>query len=369
VPAFPYTKYAHKPKGKADKPQPSVYPLADETLASGLCDATIPGKAPYPIKAWFVYGTNLITSLPAPRQTMKAIQELEFIVSVDVLPAEICGWSDVVLPESTYLERCDEIWNPYYKQPFVAVRQPAVDPMYNSKPGWWIAKQLALRLGLKDYFPWKDSYEYAEYRVKAAGLDCNQMKKTGVILGKKPPATLDEGLPLTFDTDSKKIQLYSPTLKAAGFDPLPNYVPQEEVPNGMFRLLYGRAPVHTFGRTTNNRLLSECYSENEVWINTDAARAIPGFEDRPLESGDRVVLVNQDGVRSQPVKAKVTQRIRGDCVYMVHGFGHTSRGLKFAYGRGASDAHLITKFKVDPIMGGTGMNVNFVRVERAGVAS
>ena len=48
---------------------------------------------------------------------------------------------------------------------------------------------------------------------------------------------------------------------------------------------------------------------------------------------------------------------------MVHGFGHTARGLTFAYRRGASDANLITRYKVDPIMGGTGMNVNFVSVQ------
>ncbi|MBW2256733.1 MAG: hypothetical protein JRI25_19345 [Deltaproteobacteria bacterium] len=49
---------------------------------------------------------------------------------------------------------------------------------------------------------------------------------------------------------------------------------------------------------------------------------------------------------------------------MVHGYGHDSKGLKFAYKRGASDSVLITRYKVDPIMGGTGMNVNFVRIEK-----
>ncbi len=74
------------------------------------------------------------------------------------------------------------------------------------------------------------------------------------------------------------------------------------------------------------------------------------------------MLENQDGVRSNPIKVKVTERIRGDCVYMVHGFGHTAEGLNYARGRGASDAILITRYKTDPIMGGTGMNVNFVRI-------
>ena len=85
----------------------------------------------------------------------------------------------------------------------------------------------------------------------------------------------------------------------------------------------------------------------------------PGHEVVDVE---RVVLENQDGVRSAPIKAKVTERIRGDCVYMVHGFGTRARDLTKAYQKGASDTQLITRVAVDPIMGATGMRVNFVRV-------
>jgi thiosulfate reductase/polysulfide reductase chain A len=137
----------------------------------------------------------------------------------------------------------------------------------------------------------------------------------------------------------------------------------------MFRLLFGRAPMHTFGRTTNNRFLSTVMDENELWLNADVAAELAGFQQKPLRSGDKVVLVNQADVRSAPIKVKLTQRIRGDCVYLVHGYGHTAKGLSFARGRGASDSELVSKFKVDPIMGGTGMNVNFVRLERAEAAT
>ena len=61
---------------------------------------------------------------------------------------------------------------------------------------------------------------------------------------------------------------------------------------------------------------------------------------------------------------KATQAIRADCVYMVHGFGHTAKGLRRALGKGASDAQLVTRYETDPLMGGTGMNVNFVTLER-----
>ncbi len=50
---------------------------------------------------------------------------------------------------------------------------------------------------------------------------------------------------------------------------------------------------------------------------------------------------------------------------MVHGFGHKAKGLRSTRGRGASDAQLVTRYKVDPLMGGTAMNVNFVTLVEA----
>ena len=98
-------------------------------------------------------------------------------------------------------------------------------------------------------------------------------------------------------------------------------------------------------------------AENEVWVNTDVAQRYG------LENGKYIRLKNQDGVISSKVKVRVTERIRTDCVYMVHGFGHTSKGLRGAYLKGASDAQLITNYVIDPLMGGTAMNVNFVTFE------
>jgi thiosulfate reductase/polysulfide reductase chain A len=346
-------------KPKADKPKVGGYPVADEVLASGLCEATKPGRALYDLKAWIVYGTNLIQALPAPRETVAAIQNLDLMVAIDVLPSEICGWADVVLPECTYLERDDDLAAPAYKEPFVAIRQAAVEPMFDSKPGWWIAKEIAGRVGLGAQFPWKDARDFVNARLVASNVDVATIRRKGAVVGKRIATCEEEGAAPPIATADGKVKLYSDELKSLGFDPLPTFYPQEEPPPGTFRLLSGRAPTHTFGRTTNNRLLAEPFPENEVWVNADAARALPF----PLRNGDRVVLVNQDGVSSGPVRAKVTQRIRGDCVFLVHGWGHTASGLRYARGRGASDSALTTRYKVDPIMGGTGVNVNFVRLE------
>ena len=363
LPPFPFKVPHHEIREAADRPKEGGWPLAEETLANGLRQSTFPGKGAYDIKAWLVYGTNLMQSLPNPQETIEAIQHLDFLVSIDVLPAEIVGWSDVVLPESTYLEREDDLWAPAYKKPFVAVRQRAVEPMYESKPGWWIAKELGNRLGFGEAFDFADALEVITARAKAGGYDVAELLETGVVLGKPSPTCEEEGAGIPIFTESGKIELDSQTLAKLGFDSMPVYFPPEEPPAGMFRLITGRAALHTFGRTANNRLLAQAYPENDVWLNATAAKGIPGPGGRALRSGDRVVLVNQDGARSLPVKVKVTERIRGDAVYMVHGWGHTAKGLTYANGRGGSDSDLTTKYAVDPIMGGTGTAVNFVRIE------
>ncbi len=356
IPSYPYPPYPKPKRERADNPG-RKYPFGGaEGYTTGLRDATISGK-PYPIKGWFVYGTNLMYSLPNVNETIKAIQNLDLLVVIDVIPSEIAGWADVVLPETVFLERYDELFAPYFKQPFVSLRQPVVEAPHDQKPGWWMARELGKYLGLEKYFPWKDIEDYLDTRLKKAGLSLAELKEKGVVKGPKIPLYFDEGVEPEFDTPSGKIELYSTHLAEKGFDPIPTYTRHEEPPAGYFRLLFGRAPMHSFSRTQTNRLLDNIMAENEIWINADIAKRYG------LKSGDYIKLKNQDGVVSNKIKVKATERIRTDCVYMVHGFGHNSRMLKGAYLKGASDSQMITKYIVDPLMGGTGMNVNFVTFE------
>ncbi len=314
---------------------------------------------PYPIKGLVSYAVNLFHTLPNPARTREALERLDFHLAIDILPQEHTRWADVVLPECTYLERYDDLITVAHKRPFIALRQPVVQPMHDTKPGWWIARELGLRLGLEQYFPWKTIEEYLEQRLNSVGLTLEEMKQKGVSIQKGRPYLEDwEGRGTPFKMTGGKIVIYCEELAKAGHDPLPRYEPTPEPPEGYFRLIYGRAPVHTFARTQNNPVLARLMADNEVWINREAAA------DLGLADGDRVMLVNQDGARSGPVRVRATSRIRRDCVYMVHGFGHNAPGMRRAHGRGASDTALQTRYAIDPISGGAGLRVNFVRLER-----
>jgi len=360
VPKYPYPDY---PKTNRDWRDafPDKYPLANLALASGICEATIPtAQRDCSFKGWIVYGTNLMLTLPQPQKTLEAIQNLDLLVAVDLMPAEITGYADVVLPECSYLERYDDLRLSPGRIPTVALRAPAYEPRFDSKPGWWIARELGIKLGLQKYFPWENVEEYLDTRLRGIGSSLKEMKEKGMItLKERFPLYIEEGFEPEFYTPSGKIELASSLLASYGFDAVPKYTHHEAPPQGYFRLLYGRAPTHTFGRTTNNPILTETMIENEVWINTKVAKMFG------IRNGEYVVLVNQDGARSNKIKAKVTERIRHDSVYMVHGFGHRDKRMRKSFLRGADDNKLMTKVKMDPIMGGTGMRVNFVTFERA----
>jgi len=346
------------PTGKARADGARDTFLRGATAMQELIDPMITGD-PYPVKGLVAFGTNLLNSIPNVELTKEALAALDLVVAIDVLPQEHIAWADVVLPEATYLERYDDLSTVAHKTPFIALHEPAMKPMYDTKPGWWIARELGIRVGLDAYFKWETIEEYLDKRLVSVSSSIEKMRAAdGLIIQSGQPYLEDHGDLSPFHTSSGKIEFFSHELEEAGHDPLPVYEPVEQPPQGFYRLLYGRHPVHTFAKTQNTPVLNELYPENELWLN--AAEAA----DAGYEHGEYVWLENQDGARSGPIRVKATERIRRDAVFMVHGFGHASAGLTNADGRGASDTKLQTRYRLDPISGGAGMRVNFVRLMR-----
>jgi thiosulfate reductase/polysulfide reductase chain A len=353
LPEYPLPEYP-KPKYRTSDAYPGKWPFASQGVTNGVVDASIGDDAFF--KGWIVYGTNLPQVIPGVEPKLEAAaNSLDLLVVVETMPSEMTGYADVILPECTYLERYDELRNSGEREPSLALRMPAFEPKYDSKPGWWIAKQLGHRLGLDEYFPWEDFSEKLDWQLKQVGSSLEEMQKIGVKnFPRKTPLYFGEGVPQQFYTPSGKIEFYSTQLEVKGFDPMPVYTPPDPVPKGYYRLNYGRMPAHTFGKTTNNPLLFGLAPENQLWVNPLVAN------EWNLKSGEHVRLGSPNGVVSNRIRVRVTERIGPDSVFMAHGFGHRSKRLRLTAGIGADDSTLMSNIKVDPIMGGTGMRANYV---------
>lgn len=186
---FTIPPYSRAPHGKHPSKHAINYkeqfPLASSTPLQNIIEASIPGRYDKNIKdslikMWLVYGTNLPYSVPNPQAIVEAAQYLDLLVVVETMPAEMTGFADVVLPDTTYLERYDALNNPPWREPFASIRQPVVKPLHNSKPGWWMAKGLADRLGLGDAFPYNDFEEVIDDQLKQLGSSIEDINKKGV---------------------------------------------------------------------------------------------------------------------------------------------------------------------------------------------
>jgi thiosulfate reductase/polysulfide reductase chain A len=357
VPDFPHPEYP-EPKWSWRELLDGQYPFAGLSISNTFIDASkVNNNNKYPLKGWLVSGTNLPMTLPDNESFEQAAQDVEFIAVCDTMPMEITGYADVVLPECTYLERYDELRASPHRESYIALRMPATEPLGDSKPAWWIAKKLGEKLGLDDYFAYDDYTEVLDWQLKQIGSSLEEMKKLGVkkYERKSPELYMSDEVIHQFNTESGKIELFSSELEAYGFDPLPNYKSHPEPPDKFYRMIYGRAPMHTFSRTSNNAQLVDLMEENSIWINPKVAKLWG------IKNGQYIKLKNQDGIVSDfPAKARLTERIRWDSIYVVHGFGHNEKRLTNTHGKGINDAALITEVMIDPIMGGTGMRGNFV---------
>ena len=199
----------------------------------------------YPVKALMVAGTNITKSIPDRKLLEEAIEALDFMVVIDTMPMDVTGYADVVLPECTYLESYDGIRSATNRHPSIAIRIPAVPPKYDSKPVWWMAKQIGERIGLGAHFNYDDFKEVIEWQLKEMGTSLEEMKKIGV---KKFPRKsgsifIEEGEHHEFGTQSGKIEFYSAELEELGFDPMPVYTSHDHPEQGFYRLNYGRSQI------------------------------------------------------------------------------------------------------------------------------
>ncbi|BAI81149.1 molybdopterin oxidoreductase, molybdopterin-binding subunit [Deferribacter desulfuricans SSM1] len=340
-----------------------------------LREAALRGK-PYPIKGMMVYKQNPVESVPERPKTLKMMEQMEFICVIDTQMSDTAWYADIVLPESTYLER----WDPGHGEsgiwPVVAFRQPVIKPLFDTKSMHDIAagiidEMLKIKELWDDADPdeveefketvvedifHKSTEEFLKHQVSRFPGAFEKLTKEGVFyLSDKPQYGKTRKPGFRFKTRSGKIELYNLKYEAKGLDPLPVYR-RPKVEEGKYRFILGRHGFHTHSSTQNIPYLWEIMKENMLWINTREAKKLG------ITNGDYVIVKSEVG--EQKVKAYVTEKIRPDCVCYIHGWGRLSPWLNLVYKKGGSQAAII-KSAVEPISGNAAMHETFVEIRKA----
>ena len=316
-------------------------------------DAVIEGE-PYPVKGWFTYKTNPMQTGANRAKTIEMISTLDFMMTVDITMSDTAWMADLVLPAPTYLEREDPLsaFQGSSACSGMVMRDPVVPPMFESRPVFDVLKDLAGRLGLGEYF----DFTIADFRrAQLEGLPevAAALKNDGVYNDVGPIHGVHQDM--KFRTTSTKIELYIKRYEENGLDPMPVYRPPQEVPAGQFRIVVGRNAYISQSSSTSNSLLCQIQDTNYLWIHPDPARALG------IGHGDLVEVVSTAG--RERLKARLTEEIRPDTVYMDTGYGVLSKGLPNIYGQGACIAAVLDD-KADDITGNMAMHETLVSVVR-----
>lgn len=358
----------YKPLNALDEKIPAVpdkivdSEMEDRSLGTGhivnLYKAIKTG-IPYPIKALIVYRYDPIASLPDPETQKKILDNLDLLVSIDVNYSETGWYSDIILPEATYLERSNIIATQKGLKPAFIMRMQAVPPRYDSKPAWEIFTLLAQYLGVGEYFPYKSIEDIWNYQLNGTGISISDFNSTGLVHLSEKPILMDRDN-LKFKTPSGKIEFVSQMLSKNNFLSMSPYVTPKKPEQGSFRLTFGRTAVHTHAQSQNNIYLNEIVPENVLWINDKEAQKL-GIKD-----GSMVEIEASDGYKGK-IKAKVTPFIHPEAVFMLHGFGNEIPLKTRSFKKGLRD----TKFEaglletVDPVGGGVAYLEAMVKVRKA----
>lgn len=148
--------------------RPSLQISSDRNVSEAILE-----EKPYKTNALFILGANPLWSAPASFHA--ALKKVPFVVSFSLFPDETAEQADLILPDCTPLERWDiQTQIPGFALNAVGVGQPAVPPLYQSRPVAEVVIDLAKALGgdISASVPWKGTMEAVQallmglYRTK-----------------------------------------------------------------------------------------------------------------------------------------------------------------------------------------------------------
>ena len=340
-----------------DKVGTPDFPLPDPAHGVGqMLPHAILNKDPYPIKALIAFRFDPIMSIPDTTLTKKALDELDLIVAIDINYSDIAWYADVILPESTYLERTDCVQQANGLKPQMFMRQQVVTPRYDTREGAMILKQIGERIGIGSFFPYENMEDLVKWQLEGTGFSREDFNAKGFVAYGKKQIFWDRKEGIKFKTPSGKIEFTSSLMEDAGFESFPDYEAMPSPPEGQFRLTTGRNALHTHCSTQNNPYLNEISPENVLWINKEKAAELN------INNGDMVEVYSGRG--SGTIKAMVTDLIHPEAVFMLHGFGHEAKKASRSYNKGVNDSALMENLS-DMIGGSPALHDTFVTVKPA----
>ncbi len=250
-----------------------------------------------PVKALIVYNSNPGAVAPDLGRVRAGLSRDDlFTVVLEHFVTDTARYADWVLPATTQLEHWDLV--PSYGHYYLTLNRPAIAPLGESLPNSEIFRRLARRVGFDEPEFSDSDTELIEQALGGSenleGITFERLLADGYARLNLPERFTPYPAGGRLRTPSGRIEIYSRTLEAMGFDPLPTYVPPVEARAGgrrAYPLALLSPPEHTFLNSTfvNVPALAEAAGEPRLLIHPEDAA------ERSIGNGDRLRVWNDRG--------------------------------------------------------------------------
>lgn len=189
-----------------------------------VIEAILTGE-PYPVRAMYVSGVNIVVTYPDAARTTRALRALDFLAVATQMMTPTAELADLVLPKTTTLEEEEVALNP--GGPCVTYTRAAVQPQGEARSDLEIAIGLVDRLAARgalarNVFRWRTQREFNEFLLGDCGISLEALQARGFA---EFPYRLGNFEEQGFRTPTGKVELFSTTLARLGLDPLPDFAP------------------------------------------------------------------------------------------------------------------------------------------------
>lgn len=256
-------------------------------------------------------------------EILKNEEIIPFFVAVDIYMSESASLADMVLPDTTFLERWDLEAGPAFNMvPYVALRQPIVKPQGEAIPLQDVCLELARRIGgMEGYFKFNTAEDYVKAVIKnvdglsqAGGME--YLKKNGVWYDPSAKPQYQTYREKGFNTSSGKFEIYSQSLADNGLPPLPSFepIPGHQNLNGeeLILITFKVNVLNSF--SASSKWLTEIAHDNTMWMNAQTAKKLG------ISLDDHVRVSSPLG--SIKTRVRLTQGIHPRVVAISCGTGH-----------------------------------------------
>ena len=413
---------------EAGKPWVALPVMADEGLKESVEGKLKWEGEPYLTRALFINAANPVRHYYPDTYWKEMLQHknMELVVLLDVLPSDTTPYADVILPNSTYLERDEPTLygNGVNQDLALTTRYRAIDPLYDSMespdvllkmteiisgntdgflkymealtglPAGPVETALAKKREAGVKSPFSAACREVSFAVKARelGVTPEDIDRTLREKGVYHEASWREilkhaAVPVKMPavTPSGRIEFFSglfDSLRAMGvegpqFSVLATAIParcrrdrgmDQPLDYDEFYFTYGKTPTVSYGSTNSNNPVLNAINTFKadiyrgVWIHPERAVKL-GIED-----GDRIRLTNTLSGQQQEGRAYVTRKVHRDTLFLHSSFGVENPQLTRSYAYGGIATNKLIPHTVEPVVAGfrsQEFTIKINRIERA----